>query len=926
MKSRKINIHRNILIYLALVGIISVVSVGYLWISSERAKFAEEEGNLRASYLEMQQEILKREVDRALDFVQYMQTQTEKRLKETVRDRVMEAYSIADNIYKQNKNSKTTREIKEIIKDALRPIRFNKNRGYYFSFDLNGVETLFPVRPDLEGKNMLNVRGGKGEFVVADMLTIIENKGEGFYNYTWSKPGTDGHFPKIAFVKLFKPFGWVIGTGEYFDDVEKDIKKECIKWISNIRFGTDGYMFAGQYDGKSLSGPVTGKNMYDFEDINGVKIVQELIKAAKSGGGFVHYVLPAFKENKHGQKISYARAIKEWQWYIGSGIYLKNIEDRLARKRMALEQRIKKNIRNIFLVLFSLFLFMAMIVKLLAIRINKNIDLFTDFFNRASSEAVKIDEDTLHFTEFVELARSANKMIDDRKQAEEELKKNEEKLQAIFKTIPDPLVVYDGNGYPLYLNTAFVKVFGWHLEELQGKHIPFVPEDQKKLSRLKISEIYKSGNPISFEAKRLTKKNEILEVIISAAIIKDIQGINNGLVVNLKNITEQKKIEDQLRQSQKMEAIGTLAGGIAHDFNNILSGIFGYAQLTELNHDDPVKVKKYTKQLVKGARRASGLVEQILMFSRQAEHQKYPLKLFILVKEAIKFLRSSIPTTIKIEEKISSRATVLADPTQTHQVIINLCTNAYHAMLNSGGTLSVELDEVEITPEEHPTADLHKPWNYLKLEVRDTGHGMDKTTLEKIFDPYFTTKGTDKGTGLGLAVVNGIIKKHNGFIRAYSTLGRGSTFQVFWPIIEKKDLPSHQEKKQTGLPKGTEQIMLVDDEATILETSQAILEGLGYKVTIFQDSVSAFKVFSEDPHRFDLVITDMTMPEMAGDELSAHILKLRNNMPIILCTGFSETISEKKAASLGIKGFLLKPVLIKNLSHKIREVLGKKTD
>ncbi len=921
MRSRKIKIHGVILLYLALVGVISVLCVGYLWISSERAKFIVETSSLRTAYLETQQATLKQQVDQTLAFVRHMQSQTEKRLKEIAKNRVFEAYSIAANIYKQHEHSKTVEEIKEIIKDALRPIRFNKGRGYYFAFDLNGIETLFAVRPDMEGKNMLNVRGGQDEFVVSDMLTIIKNKGEGFYSYTWPKPDRDGYFPKTAFVKFFEPIGWVIGTGEYFDEVEKEIQNECIRWISNIQFGKDGYVFAGQYDGLSLSGPATGKNMNEVEDINGVKIVQELIKAAKSGGGFVHYVLPGFEGRKHAPKISYAKGVNEWKWYIGSGVYVDEIETKIAQKQLDLEQRIKVNIRNIVFVLFSLFVFMALIVKLLAMRIYKNLKLFTDFFNRASSDAVKIEKNALHFTEFVELAESANKMIDDRMQAEEELRKSEERLQLIFNTNPDPVVVYDGNGFPLYLNPAFTKVFDWHLNELQGKRIPFVPRDQEKISKAKINQIYKSGNPVRFETKRLTKHGEIVNVLLSAAIIKDLQGRNNGLVVNLKDITEQKTIEAQLRQSQKMEAIGTLAGGIAHDFNNILSGIFGYAQLITMDLKDPDKVRKNIKQVVKGAQRASDLVQQILTFSRQAEHKKYPLELFLIVKEAIKFLRSSIPATIEIKEKISSRATVLADPTQAHQVVINLCTNAYHAMRDSGGILYVELDEIEIMPHDHPAMNSDKPGNYLKLEVRDTGHGMDKKTLERIFDPYFTTKRLEKGTGLGLAVVDGIVKKHNGFIRTYSEVGRGSTFQVFWPVIEKHDFPSIPEKKKTGLPKGTEQIMLVDDEIDILDTSQAILEKQGYKVTTFNDGLSALQAFTEDPDFFDLIITDMTMPRMAGDELSAQILKLRKDMPVILCTGFSETISEEKAASLGIKGFLLKPIVMEDLCLKIRDIL-----
>ena len=514
--------------------------------------------------------------------------------------------------------------------------------------------------------------------------------------------------------------------------------------------------------------------------------------------------------------------------------------------------------------------------------------------------------------------------IENLKLAEEELRESEERLRAIFQANPDPVVVYDANGYPLYLNPAFTMVFGWDLNEVQGKRIPFVPKDQEKISTDKIKEIYKSGNNVQFETKRLSKQGRTIDILLSAAIMKDIQGINNGLVVNLKDITEQKNIEIQLRQSQKTEAIGTLAGGIAHDFNNILSGILGYAQLTEMDSDDAGKVRKNIKQVVKATQRASDLVQQILTFSRQAEHTTQPLKLFLIVKEAIKFLRSSIPTTIEIQDKISSKATVLADPTQAHQVIMNLCTNAYHAMRDSGGTLSVELDDIEIAQHSHSTTNSHKPGNYIKLEVRDTGPGMDKETLERIFDPYFTTKQLEKGTGLGLAVVDGIIKKHNGFIRTYSEVGQGSTFQIFWPVIEKDDSSGILKKTKTDLPRGTEQIMFVDDETNILATSKIILEKQGYKVTICKDGFAALQTFTKNPNFFDLVITDMAMPHMAGDELSAQILKLRKDIPIILCTGFSETMSEEKATSLGIKGFLLKPIVMNDLTSKVREVLDKK--
>jgi CheY-like chemotaxis protein len=295
--------------------------------------------------------------------------------------------------------------------------------------------------------------------------------------------------------------------------------------------------------------------------------------------------------------------------------------------------------------------------------------------------------------------------------------------------------------------------------------------------------------------------------------------------------------------------------------------------------------------------------------------------MFLIVKEAIKFLRSSIPANIEIQDKIKSKASVLADPVQVHQVVMNLCTNAYHAMRASGGILIVELSEIEISPLEIHSINSYAPGHYLKLEVKDTGQGMDKETLDKIFDPYFTTKQPDKGTGLGLAVVNGIVKKHNGFIKAYSKPNQGSSFKVFWPIIDKHEPFNPNLKEKKDLLKGTEHIMIVDDESNILEVSRLILEQQGYKVSIFNDGHSAFKTFSKNPKDFDLIITDMAMPKMTGSELSIKILNIRKNIPIILCTGYSENLNAEAALEIGIKKYIQKPISRQDLSVHIRELL-----
>jgi len=396
---------------------------------------------------------------------------------------------------------------------------------------------------------------------------------------------------------------------------------------------------------------------------------------------------------------------------------------------------------------------------------------------------------------------------------------------------------------------------------------------------------------------------------------------STAVILIARDITHDLEVEKQLRQSQKMEAIGTLAGGIAHDFNNILSGIFGYSRLAEMDIDNPDKLKKDIEQIVKGAERATGLVRQILTFSRHTEYKKNLLKLFLVVKEAVKFLRSSIPATIEIRENIQSRAMVLADPIQIHQVIMNLCTNAYHAMRDSGGIMEVSLSDIRITQKDYVHENIQTPGDYIKLEIKDTGHGMDKAILDKIFDPYFTTKQPDEGTGLGLAVVNGIVKKHNGFINVLSECGKGSVFQVFFPMADKDGVLKTPVENNDKIVRGTEKIMLVDDEDSLLDVYRLMFERHGYSVAAFNSAVSALQAFIEEPEGFDIVVTDMTMPIMTGEELSRKILDIRKEIPVIICTGYSESFTEDTAKEMGISIYIQKPVKGQELFMAVRELL-----
>ncbi len=455
------------------------------------------------------------------------------------------------------------------------------------------------------------------------------------------------------------------------------------------------------------------------------------------------------------------------------------------------------------------------------------------------------------------------------------------------------------------------------------------PEDREMVKSALSKLIQSRKSSLDMEYRIIRPDGSERNVFQHAVAGKGQRGRIELIYGTIQDITETKraakdklKLESRLNQSDKMRAIGTLAGGIAHDFNNILSAILGYAQLAKLDVQNPENAQKDITQIENAAQRASLLVKQILTFSRQSEDTLHPMGLYLVVKEAMNLLRSSIPANIEIIQKIQSKASILADPTKIHQVIMNLCTNAYHAMGDGGGVLTVELNEIDISEEKSVPELNMNPGKYVRLLISDTGHGMDRDTMGKIFDPFFTTKGVGQGTGLGLSVVDGIVKSGGGFMKVYSEVGSGTTFQIFWPAIQ-PDKRLDDSKMKAGLVMGSERIMLIEDEKDILEALEKILVRQGYMVTPFTDGVSALNAFKANPDEFDLVITDMTMPKMKGDALSAELLKIRKELPIILCSGYYGNLDEDITQTLGIKKSIQKPIIGQELSVMIREIFDK---
>ncbi len=515
------------------------------------------------------------------------------------------------------------------------------------------------------------------------------------------------------------------------------------------------------------------------------------------------------------------------------------------------------------------------------------------------------------------------KDITENKQAEAALRESEERFRDISHSMADWIWETDKNGKYTFLSQSGNNFLGYSLEELIGKTLfEVIPREEGTAVRDLYLENTSKSKPIhDIESWHIAKDGTKVCLLTNGVPIRDANGALQGYRGVNKDITSQKKLEQELLQSQKMEAIGTLAGGIAHDFNNILSGILGYSQIIKQQVAAESSVGKDIREVLRAGKRAVDLVKQILTLSRKTDTEKQPLQPHLIVKEALKMLRSILPTTIHIEQNIDPECgLVLANSTHIHQITVNLCTNALHAMEDEKGTLIVNLQRKEVRSSEIDVGGVSSG-PFVVLTISDTGCGMDEETISRIFEPYFTTKEAGRGTGLGLAVIHGIVQDNRGVIRVKSTPGEGSSFAVYLPVFKKENFTGHDSDKKTIPLGGTEHILVVDDELLIVRATQRQLENVGYRVTASSDSKEALEKILSGPEQFDLLITDQTMPGMTGSELTLAVRKVKPDMPVILCTGHSDLVSKEKALAAGIDKYVTKPIAGNELFQVVRSVL-----
>lgn len=793
-----------------------------------------------------------------------------------------------------SKESALTR-IQSLIRKMVYDDHIGKN--YIFMSSYDGIMLVQPFEPEKEMTYVWDIKDYYGVYIVRELVKAASSKaGQGYVSYYYQRPGQEIAQEKISFVMGIPEIGCYIGTGQYMGDLRKSqtafiTKIVCLTLVLLILlFFLVRASIRELHTQNTMLKKAERKlaaifhNTYQF--IGTLSVDGKLTKINRSALDFI--------EQEDTSVIG--KFYWDTPWW--------QEEEAKARLKKAIQKCAKGE--------FSRF-------EAAFTRPNRNRH-FIDF------SLTPIFDEQENVTFLLAEGRDMTEQV----KAKNDLIREKNVSDNLIKSLPGLFFLYKQQGSRFLLkkwNRQHETMLGFTPDELdaadvtrffKNQDLPDINDALTKLlvnghGRAELTVKSKDGAliPVLFIARRFKQSEETFII-----------GTGIELTEQKQAEAEKEKLEAMLHQAQKMEAIGRLAGGIAHDFNNILGAILGYAELVKAKLTPDHAAMGMQNQIITAAIRAKDLVQQILLFSRQSKQEMKPLQPDVVIKEAIELLRSTIPATIEIKEDIPyGLGAILADPTQIHQIIMNLCTNAYHAMKEKGGVIGICLSEKKVLNDDHLFSDLTlTPGSYLFLEISDTGHGMDKATLGKVFDPYFTTKQTGEGTGLGLSVVHGIVKNCGGELKIYSEPGRGTNVHIYFPKLKTYD-QHPADLTETTLQTGTEQILLVDDDPAILDMLKQSIETLGYQVTAFQSSRKAFDEFKSAQTNYDMVITDMTMPEMTGFELSKQIFKQDPDMPIVLCTGYSELITKEKAQAIGIKAFIMKPVLLEVLSRTIRQVL-----
>ncbi len=786
----------------------------------------------------------------------------------------------------------TMQEAKDVFQKHVNRQKIGES-GYIVALDQKGSAIILDIHPFLRGKDCASTKGCQD---------WIAQK-NGYSEYVWQNPEDKKVRKKVSYIMHFEPWDWVVGATSYEDEFIQLVRIEDLeRFLRSFDVFDQGYFFVLDDALTFLIHPeMKGMSAEDSKDTDGKVIAREMLNNLGSFYDY-HWKNPSEKEIK--EKFSYAKKLENFNWFLAATGYTEDVTrpiDRLMRLSYSL------------IVLVAVFLTGLIVIfsRSLSHPLDELIEGVQAFYR--DKKIFKMNSRSV--AEIEAVGHSIEEMTKILADAEQEKKELLDLLDSIISSMPSILICIDHKERIILWNDKATEYSGLLRDNALNRPLENVfPEFKNSLDHMQQNI---RSLPFYSDTCQIHKESGVVHHF--ALTLYPLHTELKSAVVRIDDISEQVHMKDVLLQSHKMESIGTLAGGIAHDFNNILSAIIGYTELSQMNISRKDLLSDYLDKIFKAGNRAKGLVQQILTFSRQTKQELRPVPVNIVVKEALKLLKASLPSTIEIHEDVEDDSLVMGDPTQLHQILMNLCTNASHAMEKEGGILKVELKNSPLGSDLISRYPKLKSNPHIHLMVSDTGCGIPPDVMERIFDPFFTTKEQGQGTGMGLSVVHGIVNSLKGIIDVKSNPGKGSQFNIFLPVVESELI--RERRYEDHAPKGSERILFVDDEPTLVEIGQKLLEGLGYRVATRTSALEALELFKSNPMGFDLVITDMTMPQMTGDKLAGELISIREDIPVLLCTGFSSDMTEEKAREIGAKGFLMKPVVRLKIAGMIREIL-----
>ncbi len=933
---KKISIIKHIKLWVIVFLLVVGASMIALDLTITHNGFQSQVEQYRKQYIDQQKQMIKQEVDQVVAMIRWKKDRAEALVKAEIKSRVEEACAVCSHIYQLNKNRKSPAEIREMIIEALRPIRFAQGRGYYFITRLDGIEMLFADKPEFEGRNLLNMQDTQGKYVIKDMIKLVRQSGAGFYEYHWTKPRAAGKdYKKIAFVKRFAPLNWFIGTGLYVDDVERQIKNDLLTDISRIRFGREGYVFVDRLNGDVL---VANGRRFDgtrklWQVFKGkpVKIkavfAKERRAALKDGGDYIYYTWGKLSDpDREAAKASFVYGIPELQWLVGAGVYLDDVEMAIAQMHFRLQNQLKIKILIFILCLLAMIALFLLLFNHLHRQLKNDFRLFNLFFDRAAHSDEPINQDLIRFSEFDRLAEHANKMLFDKTLARQKLfaeqqalRESEQKFREMANLLPQVVYEADARGNISFINRQSLEMFGYSeadADERLSFFTMLVPEDRSRAEE-NIEAVLAGKTPGNNEYTALRKDGSVFPVMAySTPVYHD--GKLDGFRGIIVDISERKRMEEELLKVRKLESVGVLAGGIAHDFNNILTAILGNISLALINTDPENENHALLLESEKASLRAQELTQQLLTFAKGGEPVKKIAAIDEVIKDSAGFVLrgSNVRCDFQFSEDLWP---VVLDAGQISQVIQNIIINAAQAMPGGGRIVifctNCNLNLNSVVPV--------SPGNYIKIIIKDQGIGIPADMLDKIFDPYFTTK--QQGSGLGLAITHSIIKKHKGYLAVDSRLGQGTTFTIYLPAAQNKTGSETRDVIAAPLP-CSGRIMIMDDEETIRALLSRTLSRAGYEVVAVNDGEQAVLLYKKAlaaEQSIDLVIMDLTIPGgMGGKDAVREILKINPEAKVAVSSGYSNDPVIANFSEYGFCGALGKPFKVSRVLEFVAQVLN----